>query len=73
MNTYLFPWSSDIECSITKIVARNFQDCEDRIKDIYLNKYDDLNDLLDFEEFCEELCDKHGIFVGNIFEIDEFM
>lgn len=71
MNTYLYPWYDEVTCTITKVVARNFQDCEDKIKESYINKYDDLDDLLDFEEFCDDLYEKHGIVIGNIFDINE--
>ena len=70
MNTYLFPWHTDEVCSIGKIVARSYEDCEEKIKSMYINKYDD---LLDYDDFCEELADKHGIYLGEVSEINEFM
>lgn len=73
MNTYLYAWHSDEVCTIDKVLARNYEECEDKIKAIYTNKYDDLNDLLDFDDFCEELGNKHGIYIGDIFEINELM
>lgn len=73
MNTYLFPWHTDEVCSIGKIVARSYEDCEEKIKSMYINKYDDLDDLLDYDDFCEELSDKHGIYLGEVSEINEFM
>lgn len=73
MNVYLFPWHTKENCSITKIVARNYQDCEFKIKEIYLDRYEDLDDLLDFDDFCRDLYDKHGVVIGDIFEIDEFI
>ena len=73
MNTYLFPWHTDEICSIGKIVARSYEDCEEKIKSMYINKYDDLDDLLDYDEFCRVLDDKHGIYLGDISEINEFI
>lgn len=73
MNIYLYPWHTDDQCSITKVLARNFQDCEDKVKDSYINMYDDLDDLLDFDDFCSDLYEKHRIIIGDIFEINEFM
>ena len=61
MNTYLFPWHTDDVCRIDKVVARSYEDCEEKIKSMYINKYDDLDDLLDYDDFCEELANKHGI------------
>lgn len=73
MNIYLFPWYTDEICSIGKIVARSYEDCEEKIKSTYINKYDDLDDLLDYDEFCKVLDDKHGIYLGDISEINEFI
>lgn len=72
MNTYLFPWHTDDTCTISKVMARNYNECEEKIKNIYLEKYDDLDDLLDYDDFLYDLGDKHGIFIGDIFEINEF-
>ena len=55
------------------MVARSYEDCEEKIKSMYINKYDDLDDLLDYDDFCEELADKHGIYLGEVSEINEFM
>ena len=47
--------------------------CEEKIKSMYINKYDDLDDLLDYDDFCIELAEKHGIYLGDVSEINEFM
>lgn len=73
MNIYLFPWHTDEVCTISKVVARSYEDCEEKIKSMYINKYDDLDDLLDYDDFCEELADKYGIYLGEVSEINEFM
>lgn len=73
MNIYLYPWHTDLVCDISKVVARSYEECEDKIKRIYLDKYDDLDDLLEYDDFCEDLACKHGIYLGSVFEINEFM
>lgn len=72
MNIYLFPWHTDDQCTITKVLARNYTDCEEKIKQMYLDKYDDLDDLLDYDDFLYDIFDKHGIVIGDIFELNEF-
>lgn len=72
MNIYLFPWHTDDQCTITKVLARNYTDCEEKIKQMYLDKYDDLDDLLDYDDFLCDIYDKHGIVIGDIFELNEF-
>lgn len=57
MNIYLFPWHTDEACTISKVVARSYEDCEEKIKSMYINKYDDLDDLLDYDDFCIELAE----------------
>ena len=61
MNIYLFPWHTDEVCTISKVVARSYEDCEEKIKSMYINK------------FCIELAEKHGIYLGDVSEINEFM
>lgn len=73
MNTYLYAWHTDEYCTISKVIARNYEDCENKIKSEYTNEYEDLDDLLDFDEFCGELANNHGIYIGDIFEINEFI
>lgn len=73
MNIYLYPWHTDVSCEITKVLAKNYEDCEDRIKEYFVNRYFDMDDRLDFDDFCEDLGSKHGIYLGYIYELDEFM
>ena len=73
MNIYLFPWHTDEVSTISKVVARSYEDCEEKIKSMYINKYDDLDDLLDYDDFCIELAEKHRIYLGDVSEINEFM
>lgn len=72
MNTYLYPWHDDEQCSISSIQARNYNECEEKIMEYYCDKYD-ISDLLDFEEFKTTLGDEYNIFIGTIFEINEFL
>lgn len=73
MNTYLFPWHTDDTCMIGKQEAKSYDDCLEKIKYKYTCKYYDLDDLLDFDDFCEDLADKHGIYLGEVYEINEFI
>lgn len=73
MNTYIYPWHNDCESTIEKISARNYEDCEEKIISKYCKQYDDLDDTLDFSDFCDQLYNYHGIIIGDIFDINEFM
>ena len=72
MNTYLYPSYSKEVCKIIKIIAKSYEDCKEKIKSIYIDKYDDLDDLLDYDDFIDDLIDKHRIYIGKVSEIDEF-
>lgn len=71
MNTYIYPWYDDENCSIGKIKARSFTECEDKIITKYCDIYDDLSDMSSFDGFLDELYDKHNIVIGDIYDIDE--
>lgn len=73
MNTYLYAYCNVEDCSIKKVMARNFEECCNKIMENYINFYGDLDDTLNFDEFCEDLYYKHDIIIGNIFEINEFL
>jgi hypothetical protein len=72
MNIYLCPILDDNGIYIRKFIFPNREQCEDKIKSIYTEKYD-VDDTLDFDAFCEELCNRFDILIGDIYEIDEFM
>lgn len=72
MNVYLYPWHTDDRCSIGKIVARNYKDAEEKLMREMCNKYD-VDDTLEFEDFLSQLGDDCGLYIGDIYEIDEFM
>ena len=73
MNTYLYAKLEDNENSIEKICARNFEECQIKIKEHYTNMYDDLDDLEDYEDFIFDLFELHDIFIGKIYESDELI
>lgn len=72
MNTYLYSWYNDSECGITKVVARSYEDCQDKIIESFMDDYDDLSDTVSFDEFCRILCDKYQFVLGTIYNIEEF-
>ncbi len=72
MNIYLCPVFDDAGIYIRKFVCNNREQCEDKIKAIYTEDFD-VDDTLDFDVFCQELCDNYEIIIGDIYEIDEFM
>lgn len=71
MNTYLVPVYNDFEESnkIEKYCASSMDECEDKI----MTRYGDLYDIYidDYLSFLRELWDTHGIFIGEIYDIDE--
>lgn len=72
MNTYLYPWYDDNDCQIKKVTARSYEECLDKIQEMYYNKFEDLSDTASFDDFLDEIWNKHGIFIGDIHELDEF-
>ena len=72
MNTYLIPWHSDSTIKIKKINARNFKECEEKLKTYFSNIYEDIDDLLDLDDFVDILGNKYGVYVGEIYDINEF-
>lgn len=72
MNIYIYPYCTDEICTIKKVKARNYQECEDKIVEYYCNKYEDLSDSLDFDKFIAKLYDDYGITIGNIYDLSEF-
>ncbi len=54
-------------------MARNFEECQNKIMEKFIDFYSDLDDTMDFDDFVWDLYDKHEIFIGDIFEINEFL
>lgn len=72
MNTYLYAWSNNGSCGITKVIARSYEDCQDKIIEEFMEYYDDLSDTIPFNEFRDILYDKHEFVLGDIYNIEEF-
>ena len=74
MNTYLIPWSNPEECDILKITANSYEDCVDKVIEHYAEEFDSdaFAECTDYEEFMRLIYDNHGIFLGNIHEIEEY-
>ena len=73
MNQYLYPWH-DLEGNnqIGSIVARSFTDCKEKLSEYLIDKYDELDDTLEFEELLVQLGDIYGVYIGDIYDITEF-
>lgn len=73
MNQYLYPWH-DLEGNnqIGSVVARSFTDCKEKLSEYLIDKYDELDDTLEFEELLAQLGDIYGVYIGDIYDITEF-
>lgn len=73
MNQYLYPWH-DLEGNnqIDTIQARSYSECEEKLAQKLLDKYEDLDDTLEFEELLNQLGDMYGVYIGDIYDITEF-
>ena len=73
MNQYLYPWHDlDGNNQIGCIIARSFTDCKDKLFKHLIDKYDQLDDTLEFEDLLEQLGDIYGVYIGDIYDITEF-
>lgn len=73
MNTYLYPWH-DLEGNeqIGYIVAKSFTDCEEKLSKYLIDKYEKLDDTLEFDELLDQLGELYGVYIGDIYDINEF-
>lgn len=73
MNTYLVPFDDNDTCDIFKVYANDWNDCESKVMDRYINLLDsdELADIDDFDKFCNYLYDNYNIFIGTIHEIED--
>lgn len=73
MNQYLYPWH-DLEGNnqIGSIFAKSFPECKEKLFEHLIDKYDELDDTLDFEELLDQLRDIYGVYIGDIYDITEF-
>lgn len=73
MNLYLYPWHDlDGNLQIGKISARNYTDCLERLSKHLVDKYDQLDDTLEFDDLLDQLGDIYGVYIGDIYDITEF-
>jgi hypothetical protein len=74
MSTYLFSWSDSYSTSIEKVVARSLNDCEEKIKNFFINKLDsdELDDLADYDVFITNL-ESYNYLVSPIYNVEEFL
>ena len=74
MNTYLVPFDDNDTCDIFKVYANDWNDCENKVMDRYINLLDsdELADIDDFDKFCNYLYDNYNIFIGTIHGIEDF-
>ena len=56
MNTYLYPWH-DLKGNnqIGTVYAKSYTDCEERLAKHLIDKYDELDDTLEFDELLNQL------------------
>lgn len=73
MNIYLYSCCIAGHCTIKKVLARNFEECRTKIMNYYIRHYSHLDDTLNFNDFTDDLYEKHDINIGDIFEINEFL
>ena len=73
MNTYLYPWHDlNGNNQISRIVAKSFTDCEEKLSKYLIDKYEKLDDTLEFDELLEQLGELYGVYIGDIYDITEF-
>lgn len=71
MNKYLVP-ICDIQAGHIynkTIMAKSFIECQDKLMEYLIDKYDELYECLTYQEFIK-LADKNDILVGNITDIE---
>lgn len=73
MNTYLYPWHDlNGNNQISRIVAKSFTDCEEKLSKYLIDKYEKLDDTLEFYELLDQLGELYGVYIGDIYDITEF-
>lgn len=73
MNTYLYPWHDlNGNNQISRIVAKSFTDCEEKLSKYLIDKYEKLDDTLEFDELLDQLGELYGVYIGDIYDITEF-
>ena len=73
MNTYIYPWHDlNGNNQIGRIVAKSFTDCEEKLSKYLIDKYEKLDDTLEFDELLDQLGELYGVYIGDIYDITEF-
>ena len=73
MNQYLYPWHDRLgNNEIGVINANNYTDSKDRLAKRLLDDYDKLDDTLEFDELIDQLGEVYGVYIGDIYDINEF-
>ena len=73
MNQYLYPWHDlDGNNSIGVVKARSFTDCQEKLSKRLIDKYDQLDDTLEFDDLLDQLGELYGVYIGDIYDINEF-
>ena len=45
---------------------------KEKIIEYYVEKYEELDDTLEYEDFLEQLGETYGVYIGDIYDITEF-
>lgn len=73
MNQYLYPWHDlNGNNQIGVIIARGYTDCLEKLSKCLVDKYENLDDTLEFDDLLEQLGDLYGVYIGDIYDINEF-
>lgn len=73
MNQYLYPWyDKKGHIQIGSIYARSFTDCVEKLSEYLIDKYNKLDDTLEFDDLLKQLSKIYGIHIGDIYDITEF-
>lgn len=73
MNTYLVPIYNDVKFNnkIQKYIATSIEECQEKIMLYYSDIYD--KSWFNWEDFCVDLWNEHGIFIGEIKDVEELL
>ena len=73
MNQYLYPWH-DLEGNneIGVVYARSYTDCVEKLSKHLIDKYENLDDTLEFNDLLDQLGELYGVYIGSIYDITEF-
>jgi hypothetical protein len=73
MNQYLYPWH-DLEGNneIGVVYARSYTDCVEKLSKHLIDKYENLDDTLEFDDLLDQLGELYGVYIGVIYDITEF-